>query len=164
MLPNTRKTNLGFTLIELLVGVAILSGISILSVQMLSDTLSSRAKQISIENTSDNFRLLINTLTKAIQEATNVELENPETLKITGEVCQTIKLESGSIIQEIDQDCMPPAEITQILSKENIQVQSLTFSQNTGSLVNIAIQGVYKDNLGEHPFNYETAVVSRISL
>lgn len=186
MLPSTRKTNLGFTLIELLVGVAILAGLSILSVQLLSDTLSSRTKQLSIENSNDFFRSFTNTLTKAIEGATSVEIldtngdANGDKIKITNQPninnqsCRTIKFVSGTnqIFQSTDDlnPCSPPGDASDLIETGNLKIVDLKFLpitpiNSSTKIVNIEVSWNYHDNMGnrfDNPQIYRTSIASRL--
>lgn len=171
MLPSTKKKNLGFSLIEVLVAAAIFSGLSILGTQLLWDTLTSRAKQTSIEETADNVRLVVSTITKAIQSAKSVSVPDSVTLQITGEPCRTVKFNptDKSIEEATDAtspSCTPPSNGFTRITKGEVVIQNLEFSP-TGNLVQsvtIKVGGIYKDTLGEHPINFETTVASRIAL
>lgn len=179
MSPSIKKTSLGFSLIELLVATAILGSISLVGVQFLWDTLTTRSKQYSIEGSADNFRLLVSTLTKAIQSAKSVsvpessKIEIKSNIEVTDEPCRTIRLNStdGVIEQAIDDSlptCTPPDDSQPFrpLTKEEINIQSLEFSPLGDSLqvVTIKIEGTYKDNLGEHPISFNTTVAPRTTL
>lgn len=164
------------SLIELLVAATILSGLSLVGVQLLWDTLSTRSKQVSIEASSDNLRFLINTLTKSIQNADRVEVVDSATLKIKGDPCRTIKFDSENslakqAINEIvppEEECQPPEETAtfQSITKKTIKINHLGFFSESDPprVINIKIEGYYQDNLGDHPIYYETAVAPRVTL
>lgn len=172
MLPLTKKNNLGFSLIEVLVAATIFGGLSILGTQLLWDTLTSRARQTSNEDASDNVRLTVSTITKAIQSAKSISVPDLVTLQITGEPCRTVWFNSTdkSIEEATDAtspSCTPPPSGggTRI-TKEGVVIQNLEFSPPGNSLqsVTIKVEGNYKDNFGEHPINFETTVASRVAL
>lgn len=178
---NIKKTNLGFTLVELLVAIVIFAGVSMVGVQLLWDTLSTRSKQTSIESSSDNFRLFVSTLTKAVQSARSVKVDPADLSKIeitakidvTGEPCRTIKLNTTdqTIVQATDNTlpfCQPPDDSASFspLTKPEIKIQQLEFSSpgNSVQVVTIKIKGVYEDNLGDHPLDFQTTIMPRITL
>lgn len=187
MLPPTKNNNsgfflrpAGFSLIELLIAMAIFTGISSVGVKLLWDTLTTRDKQYSIENISDNFRIVISTLTKSIQGAKSVNVLDPWTIQITSaspEPCRTIILDNNQkIIQALDASdpCTPPAVgsagFNSIL-KDEILIKNKTtgtpFFSPTGNFlkaITIEIKGTYKSGLGEQDFNFKTTVSSRISI
>lgn len=157
--------------------VAIFGGLSILGTQLLWDTLTSRARQTSNEDASDNVRLAVSTLTKAVQSAKSVSVPNPSTLQITGEPCRTVRLNSTdhSIEEAIDSTspiCTPPSSGFARITKGGVVIQTydgslpLEFSPVGSSLqsVTIKVKGIYKDNFGENPINFETTVVPRVAL
>lgn len=170
MSPRIKKESLGFSLIEILVAVAILAGLSVVGTQLLWDTLTTRAKQTSIESASDNLRLFTSTITKAIQSAKSISIPDFSTIKITGDPCLTIRFNSGNktIEQAIDSSssCVPPSGGFKAITKSEMIIQNLEFSPAGGlpQVVTIKIDGIYKDGLGEHPVNLTTTVASRISL
>lgn len=168
MLLRTNKENRGFTLIELLIATAILGGLAVVGTQLLWDTITTRAKQSSLEGAQDNFRLVASTLTRAIQSAKSVNVSNATTIEIRGEPCRTVRLTGITIEQAIDSSssCLPPTSGFVPLTKTEMNIQSLDFSP-IGSLpktVTIKIGGIYKDGLGEHPLNFQTTVAPRITL
>ena len=182
MLQNTEKIEgfiripktlvSGFTLVELLVATAIISVISIFGVNLLWDSLTSRAKQDSIETTSESFRTFLVTLTRSVQEANSINIPNTTSIQITGKPCLTIRynLTDKSIEEAIDTTptCVPPAAGASFirLTREELKVQKFELSP-TGFLPNfisVKIEGLYKDSLGEHPFNFYSTITPRVTL
>ena len=176
MLPPIKK-NSGFSLIELLVAVAIFAGISLVGVQLLWDTLTTRSKQYAIEGSSDNVRLLVSTLTRSIQSAKNVNVLDAWTVQITGNPCRTILLDNNEkIVEAIDANdpCSPPAAGSgsfNPVTKEEILIKNkqtnLPLFSPVGSfskVITIEMNGIYKDSLGEHPFNFKTTITPRITI
>lgn len=170
MLPPTKKGNFGFTLVELLIATAILGGLAVVGVQLLWDTVTTRAKQSSLEGVQDNFRFVTSTLTRAIQDAKSIDIKSATAIEIMGEPCRTIRWNSvdKTIEQAIDDSpsCVPPTSGFVPLTKTEMSIQSLDFSPvgNLPKTVTIKIQGIYQDGLGEHPLNFQTTVAPRITL
>jgi len=173
MLPPIKKY--GFSLIELLIAMAIFSSLSLVSVHLLWGTVSTRTKQSSIEEANDNLRLLVGNLTKEIQGAKSVSLDNCtldicHTLKITGDICRTIWLDQTKhMIYEAKQSspCVPPAPSGgDPMSKEQIYIDTVNFSppvvSGQSKIISIYIHGEFKDNFGNHPIEYETTVTPRV--
>lgn len=169
MLQPTKKTA-GFTLIELLVATVILAGISVVSVQLLWDSVSLRSKQTSIEQSSDNFRLLINNLTKEVQGAQSISVPNAETLEIVSSPCRTIrKTADGKGIEEATSTvdpCTPPTSGFVKITQDQFAVRTLEFTPLGTILksVTMKIAGDYKDSLGNHPVDFQTTISPRVSL
>ncbi|MFH0864176.1 MAG: type II secretion system protein [Candidatus Gottesmanbacteria bacterium] len=167
-----RHTNKGFSLIELLVAMAIISSLSLLTVHLLYGTVATRAKQYSIEGANDNMRLLMSNITKEIQNANIVSIDNYYTLKLTGDICRTIIWNRVDQIKEaVDKanPCLPPAETSTDffpISKDQITINKVEFSSlpATGQpkIITIKISGIYNDNFGSHPVNLETSVTPRV--
>lgn len=158
----------GFTLVELLVSVAILGAISLVTVQMLWDTLTVRSKQVSIENSSDNFRLLISTLSRSVQSAQQVSVPNSSTLEIKGSPCRTIRLTGdGSIEEAVDSSvgCVPPSSSFRKITKEGITITKFELLPEGSNLksVTVAIQASFKDPLLPEPdeYSFQTTMVPR---
>ena len=167
MLHNIKNVR-GFTLVELLVAVAIVGIISIISVQSLYDAVSIRSKQYSIEDTSDNFRSMIKLITKEVMGGKNISIINSGEIKIKGDVsCVTITYVSGSgsvlYSRSTDTLCIPP---TLNISGRNIQISDFSLSpvSDLPRVVSLYIKGVYKNSLGDHPFEYQTTITPRVSI
>lgn len=174
------RNSKGFSLIELLVATAILAGVSLVSVQLLWDTLSTRSKQYSIEGSTDNVRLLVSDLTKAIQGAKSVTIIDSWTIQIVGSPpnpCQTVILnDNQQMVRAIDSNhpCSPPLPSTGSFSPMSPEAIIITNKQsslpffspigNFSNFITIKIKGVYQDSLGEHPFDYQTTVTPRVTI
>lgn len=167
-----KKFDFGFTLVELLVAIAILGGLSLVGVQLLWDTLITRSKQYSIEESSDNFRLFASTLTKSIQSAATVSIPDSSTIKITGSPCRTLRFNFlAKTIEEAQKEaigdppvCSPPDTGFIAVTKDKLTIQSVEFSPVSvlpSSTITIKIQGFYKDTQGEYLINFETTVTPR---
>ncbi len=163
----------GFTLVELLISTLIVAGLSVVSVNMLYTTLSSRAKQTSVETSTDSVRVLYTTLSSAVEAAKSITVVNSTTIQITGTPCRTIKYDNPTkaLVQAIDTSalCTAPEVIgPSYTGLTSNQIQILTFSLsptgNAPSSVTISLTGTYKDSVTDHPFTYYTTVTPRITL
>lgn len=179
MSPNIKKNqwlalrdSKGFTLIELLMATAIMGAVSFVGVQLLYDTLSTRSRQYSIENSVGSIRPIISTISSAIQSAQSVMVVGSTQIKIVGNTDPTtgaipcLQFQYNAADKTIEQisdesDCTDPA--TRI-TPESIEITKFQFSPTPSSIITINIAGLYKDNLGERPFNYSTSVVNRVSI
>ena len=158
----------GFTLVELLVSVAIIGIISMISIQMLYDGVTLRSKQYSLETSSESVRVFLKQISKAIVESKDVEVPTSDKILITGEnICQTFSYDGvGKKILYSKVESVECAEIgSQPIMDPEIEIIDLSFSPigDSLSVVNIEIEGVYKDSLGEHPINYKTSVSPRMT-
>lgn len=164
MLLNTKK-NQGLTLIELLIATAIMGIISLSSVRLLWGTLATRAKQHSIETSSDSSRFLISTITEAIQSSQSIGVSSPFSSSITikGTPCRIIRLNGNIIEQAIDDNVACNPVTFKPMNQPEISLQNLKFSpQGTPpKAIKIEMSGVYKDSVTDHPFNYSTTVSVR---
>lgn len=168
MLPNTKG---GFSLLEVIIAVAIIAGLSIVSVQSLWDSISTRSKQYSLETSASVMRQTLSTMTQAIISSNQVSIDVSSTsIKITGSPCRTIQL--NSVAHTIDQavsavpSCTPPTSGFSAMTPSNVTINSFTLNP-TGSgvtTVTLTIAGVYKDSLGSHSFQYDTTVSQRTTL
>ena len=169
MLPNINK-NYGFTLVELLVAIGIIGIISVISTQLLWNTVTTRAKQESIEVSSENFRTFIKYLTNSIQEAGSINIPNSSTIEIKGKICRTIHLKADKIeeAQSFAANCLPPDTSASYLRVTPVGVELDTYTFSPTGLnpdsVTITIIGIYRDSLGEHPINFVTSVTPRITI
>ncbi len=168
MLQHTKPK--GFTLIELLIAAAIIGSISILSVQSLWDVVSTRSKQYSLETSSDSVRLILNTISLAIQSGATINIPSSTVLQITGTPCRTLRYNSATFALEQavtpGASCTPPTTGYSALTPANIKISSFSLSP-TGpfpKFVSINIAGTYKDSLGSHTFSYTTTVTPRVSI
>jgi prepilin-type N-terminal cleavage/methylation domain-containing protein len=167
MLQNTDSKN-GFTLIELIVAIGIFGALSLVSVQMLWDTISSRSKQNSIENVSSTIRPILATLAQAIESASQISITGSQ-IKITGFPCRTIDLYDYRIWQSIDSSptCNPPASGTDPLTPlpPTFSVSEFTLTTpSTLNVINITIGVTYKDSLGSHTLYATTSAVKRATI
>src|SRR3989344_6901315 len=105
-----QKYNLGFTLIELLVAVAIIGVLSVVSVNLLFSTVLSRARQGSIQSSSEDVRNFISLLSKSVKESNKVDVVSATEIVTTGTICRTFHLEGTSILlaQDNSSGCVPP--------------------------------------------------------
>lgn len=159
----------GFTLIELLIAIAVMGIITIGAVKTLYDILVIRAKQQSLENTSDNFRSLLQLVTTSIHEAQYVSVTDNNEVRIVGPyVCRTIKFDpaTGIVAQAEDAEtpCTPPDSNFKNITGSNLIISNFTFSPiGTGNtFINIDIEGTYRNSLGDHPVKYQTTITPRL--
>jgi len=160
----------GFTLIELIVAIGIFGALSLVSVQVLWDTLSTRSKQYSIENSASVIRPIVATLSQAIVSATYINVVSSTQIQITGLPCRTIQLNSTTKALEqataTGASCTPPTSGFTPLTPPAISITSLSFAP-TGvqpKAVSISIAGTYKDSLGSHAFQYNFSVSPRVRI
>lgn len=163
------KTNKnGFTLVELLVAVAILGIISTISVQMLYDGVTLRAKQYSLETSSESIRTFVKQISTSIIGSKNISISADHSkIYITGEeVCETYAFADQTIKYSnmTGDTCTPPESVVPYLLNEEITISDLSFFSegDPPRVVNIYLEGVYKDSLGDHPIKYMTSVTPRI--
>lgn len=159
----------GYTLVELLVAILIIAAISVISVNILWDSLTTRSKAYAIERSSDNFRQFIQTLTNSIYEAKAINIPSSGVIEISGDPCMTLSFNSGGNyiegLSDLSTNCTPPTSGFERMTDESIIVARFD-TQPVGNLptdVNVEITGVYKDSLGEHPFEYKTTIHPRVS-
>ncbi len=168
MLPITKQH--GFTLIELLVAIAIFGALSLASVQTLWDTLTTRSKQYSIENSASAIRPIIATLLQAITSASSVTVVSATQIQITGAPCRTIQLNvaTNALEQAVNASdpCTPPASGFVALTPPAVTITAFSLSPTgaTPKVVLIAVGGTYNDSLGSHAFEYNVSVSPRVSL
>lgn len=165
---NAKAGRLGFTLIELLVAIAIIGIISIVAVQTLYDSVTIRARQNFIEDSSDDFRILASNITKNVMEAQRVSVPNPSEIRITGDgYCQTIIYDDANntiVSSQVTSDpCTPPDSNFVTITDSNLIVTRLRFHPTGNSLktVSMEFEGNYKNSLSDHPFQYKTSVTTR---
>lgn len=160
----------GFTLIELIVAIGIFGALSLVSVKVLWDTLSTRSKQYSIENSTSAIRPVVATLTQSITSATSINVASASQIQITGSPCRTIQLNSTS--KSLEQvtttgtPCTPGISGFSSLTPSTVSITTFTLSP-TGlqpKVILISIAGTYKDSLGSHTFTYNFSVSPRVSL
>ena len=158
MLQITDKK--GFTLIELIVAVAIFGALSVVSVQTLWTTLSTRSKQYSIENSSSAIRPIVSTLSQAISEASTIQIPDATHIVITGTPDRTIRLNGMVLEQSISSG--PYVSLTPV----NVLVSTFVLSPvgSAPKVVAVTLGGTYADSLGSHAFSYNFSVTPRVAL
>ena len=162
------KKSKGFTLIELLVAAAIIAIISVLSTQILFDTLTIRSKQSSIAEVDENLRMVLNSISQDIMESDSIMIPSPGTVQIWSENCKTIRHNLSSFSLEGATDsgagCLPPASGFSALTGKDIKVMEVEFFQGspTSPEVNIKISGEFLGDFENHSFSYQTTVVPRV--
>ncbi len=159
----------GFSLVELLVAIAIIGIISVISVQGLYDIVSIRAKQQTIEDSSDSFRVISRLITKSVIEAERVSIPNSQEIRLVSDAsCQTIKYNGTSSIlyaKVSDPTCTPPilTEDDAITSGDFVITSfSLSPTGNSVDIILLEMTGHYKNSLGDHPIKYTTTISKRI--
>ena len=168
---KTRKQK-GFTLVELLIAIAIIGTISVISVQLLYDIVSIRAKQQTIEDSSDSFRIVSRLISKSIMEARYISIQDTGTSVqiIQDESCQTISynLENSSIRYK-STDSTSCANIASLTADDNITSNDLIITKfllsqldEKARVILFEMEGYYKNSLGNHPINYTTTITRRI--
>lgn len=171
MLPSTKNlSKIGLTLVELLITIGIVSTLSLVSVRLLWDSLSVRSTQYATQYSSDDFRLALKTMTKAIQEAETLNVPDSLTLETTGTSCYTFRYNATlkSLEQAIDSSasCAPPSSGFIQMTQDEIKIDTFQFSPvgERAHTVKIDIVGKYKDSTVSHPFKFNTTVTSRVTL
>lgn len=168
MLRITNKQ--GFTLIELIVAIGIFGALSLVSVQALWDTLTTRSKQYSIENSASAIRPIVATLSQSIMSASSISVVSATQVQITGSPCRTIQWNSTN--KSLEQatangaSCTPPTSGFTALTSPPVSITTFTVTPvgATPKVVSISIAGTYKDSLGSHAFQYNFSVSPRVSL
>lgn len=162
----------GFTLLELIVAAGIFGVLSLVSVQMLWDTLTSRSKQYSMENSTSAIRPILSTLEQAILSASSSSLISASEIQITGAPCRTIKLSGSAIVEQMNVavPCTAPTSGTfSPLTPPNYTISTFLLTPSpypnmNPKVVTITVGGVYKDGLGSHTFFATTSAAPRVSL
>jgi prepilin-type N-terminal cleavage/methylation domain-containing protein len=164
------QKNYGFTLIELVVAVAIMAAISVVSIQLLWDTVAARSKQYQIEGSTENIRNIVTDITGYVKEAKSINIPDAQTIEITAEVCRTIRFNAVNFRLEMAIDnsvsCIPPTSGFGYITSQEIALSKFEFSP-VGFLpesVNFVVEGIYEDSLGEHQFEYNTTIIPRVDL
>lgn len=163
------KMKQGFTLVELLIAISIVGIISAVATQLLFDTVTTRSKQQSIENSSDDIQFFVFDITKSIQESKSINIPDAQTIEISKDTeCIKMRYNSPDLSIEKAIDANPPCNPSLFVktTQENTKITKLDFSP-IGFLpktVNIKVEGSVKDAFGDHPINFETNVMPRVSL
>lgn len=160
----------GFTLLELLVATTILSVISVVTTNILFETITTRSKQYSINSSNNEVRDFINEISKSIQEAYNIDIPNSNLILISGKECTAYKhnLVNSSIELATDtsSNCTPPTSGFVQVSSTNFKVDNLTFSpiSNQTRSISLNLKGIYKIANQSHDVNFSTTVFNRLSI
>lgn len=160
-------TKRGFTLLELLVAMAIFGALSLVSVQSLWDTLSTRSKQYSIENSTSVIRPVIAAVTQQVISASSINIFSASEIRITGTtLCTTIKQNGTAIVLGTDAvaTCAPGTFTPLTAPPVSITTFSITPTGMSPKVVSVSITGLYKDSIGSHNFQYNFSVSPRVAL
>lgn len=163
-------TRSGFTLVEILVATLVIAAISVVTTNLLFDTVTARSSQYAISGASDEVRLLIDDISKSVQEAGNVSIPDSNTLKIRADVCKSIRWDATN--QKLEQatdnsaTCVPPTTGFTQISSDNIEISSFVLSPIAAQTdtVNMQISGIYKSANGSHDFDYSTTIFARVGI
>lgn len=152
----------GFTLIELLVAASLVGLVSVVSVKLLFSTVVSTARQQSIQVTSQDVQVLVDSLTKTLKESKRVIVTSPSEISTEGSTCLTYRLVSHSIemAEDTAAECVIPTSGFTKLTSDNTYVDSFSITKSDYE-ISIAVSGHTKDPFGKHDFSYTTSVVKR---
>lgn len=150
--------------------VAIIAVISIVSVQTLYDGVAIRAKQYSLETSSESSRIFLKKITKAIIEAGNISVsaDNHEIEIVDENMCRMYVFDSANkrilYSETMGQICTPPVAGSKGIMDDEIEITKLTFSPAGESVtfIDLEIDGIFKDSLGNHPIRYKTSITPRM--
>jgi prepilin-type N-terminal cleavage/methylation domain-containing protein len=169
-----KKVIMGFTLIELLVAASIMGIISTVSVKLLFSTVLGKARQNSIQISSDDIRNYVSKLSKAVKEADIIIPVSSSELQIKGNSCYTFKMESGSLKYASDSSsgCTPPSSLETVTNTGDViykpgdvvngKVIPSVF-EVSDSKVDFKLSGKINDTFGKHDFSYNTIITKRSS-
>lgn len=159
----------GFTLVELLIAIAIMGTITVAAVKSLYDILTIRAKEQTLEDSSESLRTLIQLVSISIQEAQYVSVVNSNEVRIVGpDSCKTIRFDSVAKVvtksETLVIPCVPPTTDFKNITRDDFVITSFSFSpiQPRNLFVNMEIEGFYRNSLGDHPVSYQTSITPRI--
>jgi prepilin-type N-terminal cleavage/methylation domain-containing protein len=166
----TKNKYSGFTLIEVLVAAAIIGVLSVVSIQLLFDTISVKSKQQTLETSSDNAYVVIEQIAKSVKEAKSINVtDSGAKIEIVGRLtCVNYRFNSvdNSVEKAVDSAsvCIPTAYSS--ISQSDFKITNLSFSP-VGPLpsnISILLEGEVKGTMGEHPFSYQTNIYPRVGM
>ncbi len=164
MLRNTK--NVGFTLVELLIGIFVIGVMSLASVRIVFNMVNYRSKQFAIEDTSDSFRDFISNFSMAVRNSNAITIGGGgDNIEIRGEDCISYRYNISEYTIERSQSLVSPCSGSyNRVIQDNIKISSFSLSPvgSALSLVNMDIQGVYKDSTSERPFAFKTTIAKRL--
>lgn len=162
--------NYGFTLIELLIAALIIGVLSIISIQLLFDTVTVKSKEYALTSSSDEAFRLMENFASSLKAAKSIDVKagGKQVDFTTSDSCVSYRYNTANKSIELAEDsiasCNPSIYIQITSSGFTIDDFSLSPEGALPENINIAVEGEIKDPLSSHPFKYETNVFPRISL
>lgn len=152
-------------MVELLIGIFVIGVMSLATVRIVFNMVNYRSKQFAIEDTSDSFRDFISNFTMAVRNSNVVTIGGGGDIEIRGDTCISYRYNSSEYTIERSQSLISPCTsgYSRII-QESILIDSFSLAPvgSAISLVNVEIQGKYKDSTGERPFTFKTTVAKRL--
>ena len=164
MLRSTKNT--GFTLVELLIAIFVIGIMSLATIRIVFNTVNYRSKQFAIEDTSDSFRDFITNFSMAVRNSNLIRIgSGGEDIEIRGDNCISYRYNNSEYTIERSQNLISPCNSGYVrIIQDSIKIDSFSLSPvgSALSVVNVEIQGRYKDSMGERLFTYKTSVTKRL--
>jgi hypothetical protein len=126
---------------------------------------SYRSKQFAIEDTSDSFRNFISLLTNQVRSSNTITILDNQNIEIVGQGCTSYRYSNFLKTIEKSEGVTNPCNSSfSRMIQDSIIINSFSFTPTgTGvNIVNVNVEGVYKDSIGEKPFSYSTTITKRI--
>ena len=164
IIKNKKLSRNGFTLVELLVAIAIIGSISMVGVKMLYDIVSINAKQQTIEDSSDNFRMVARMITKAVVEAQSIKVPGPNQIELSKEgVCQSFQYNPDNLAILHSASCPFDAGNSSQITTSELKINNFSISSEENfKVITVEMEGIFKNALGDHPVSYKTTITPRI--
>lgn len=149
-----------------MIGIFVVGIMSLATVRIVFNMVNYRSKQFAIEDTSDSFRDFISNFTMAVRNSNVINVAGSGSeIEIRGEGCIAYRFNSSALTIERSQNSTSPCNsgYSRII-QESIKIDSFSLTPvgSAVSLVNIEIQGKYKDSTGERPFTFKTTAAKRL--